>query len=112
MLGARSWIFLLARRCAQRSGERRERWESAPSVSAASPAGSQPGQHLEVVELLGHLDVEKRSAFVLTRLLGLSYAEAAAVAECPVGTIRSRVARARGELVEALREEGRSSLGA
>jgi RNA polymerase sigma-70 factor (ECF subfamily) len=39
---------------------------------------------------------------VLTQLLGLSYAEAADVAGCPVGTIRSRVARARADLVDAL----------
>ena len=39
---------------------------------------------------------------VLTQLLGLSYAEAAEVAGCPVGTIRSRVARARGDLVASL----------
>jgi RNA polymerase sigma-70 factor, ECF subfamily len=38
---------------------------------------------------------------VLTQLVGLSYAEAADVCGCPVGTIRSRVARARGDLVTA-----------
>ncbi|MEU4676157.1 sigma factor-like helix-turn-helix DNA-binding protein [Micromonospora sp. NPDC023737] len=43
-----------------------------------------------------------RDAFVLSQLLGLSYAEAAAVAGVPVGTIRSRVARARDDLVEAV----------
>jgi RNA polymerase sigma-70 factor, ECF subfamily len=42
---------------------------------------------------------------VLTQLLGLPYAEAAEVAGCPVGTIRSRVARARADLVEALGDE-------
>jgi RNA polymerase sigma-70 factor, ECF subfamily len=35
-------------------------------------------------------------------VLGLSYAEAAEVERVPVGTIRSRVARARTELVEAV----------
>jgi RNA polymerase sigma-70 factor, ECF subfamily len=39
---------------------------------------------------------------VLTQLLGLPYAEAAAVAGCPVGTIRSRVARARADLIGSL----------
>jgi RNA polymerase sigma-70 factor (ECF subfamily) len=51
-------------------------------------------------DLLSRLDPERRTAFVLTQLLGLSYAEAAVVCEVPVGTIRSRVARARGELRE------------
>jgi RNA polymerase sigma-70 factor, ECF subfamily len=35
-------------------------------------------------------------------VLGLGYAEAAQVCDCPVGTIRSRVARARQELVAVL----------
>ncbi len=52
--------------------------------------------------LLAGLDADRREAFVLTQLLGLSYAEAADVCGCPVGTIRSRVARARADLVEAM----------
>lgn len=39
-----------------------------------------------------------REAFVLTQIVGLGYAEAAEVCECPVGTIRSRVAQARADL--------------
>ena len=35
--------------------------------------------------------------------VGLSYEEAADVVGCPIGTIRSRVARARLDLVDALR---------
>ncbi|RQW82516.1 sigma factor-like helix-turn-helix DNA-binding protein, partial [Micromonospora globispora] len=52
--------------------------------------------------LVRRLPTERRGAFVLTQLLGLSYAEAAAVEGVPVGTIRSRVARARCDLVEAV----------
>ena len=42
----------------------------------------------------------------LTQLLGLSYAEAAQVCDCKVGTIRSRVSRARGDLMAMLDTEG------
>jgi RNA polymerase sigma-70 factor (ECF subfamily) len=52
------------------------------------------------------LDADRHSAFVLTQVLGLSYAETAAVCACPVGTIRSRVARARADLVAFLEEDG------
>jgi RNA polymerase sigma-70 factor (ECF subfamily) len=45
---------------------------------------------------------------VLTQIIGLSYAEAAAVCECPIGTIRSRVARAREELLERQSERRRA----
>jgi RNA polymerase sigma-70 factor, ECF subfamily len=41
---------------------------------------------------------------VLTQLLGCSYEEAATVCDVPVGTIRSRVARAREDLLEHLRD--------
>jgi RNA polymerase sigma-70 factor, ECF subfamily len=38
---------------------------------------------------------------VLTQLAGLSYEEAAEICDCPTGTIRSRVARARRDLIDA-----------
>ena len=44
------------------------------------------------------LEPGRREAFVLTQVLGLDYAEAAEVCGCPIGTIRSRVARARADL--------------
>ena len=44
-------------------------------------------------------------AFVLTQLLGFDYAAAAEVCEVPVGTIRSRVARAREQLIAEMRLE-------
>ena len=40
-------------------------------------------------------------------MLGCSYAEAAAICDCPVGTIRSRVARAREDLDAMTRRPGR-----
>ena len=61
-----------------------------------SPDPAAPARH---PDLLRRLSDERRTAFVLTQVVGLSYAEAAAVEEVPVGTIRSRVARARDELV-------------
>lgn len=61
--------------------------------------------------LVAELDPDRRDAFVATQVLGLSYAEAAQICDCPVGTIRSRVARAREELLAALRETSDRHLG-
>ncbi|WP_420882705.1 sigma factor-like helix-turn-helix DNA-binding protein [Streptomyces noursei] len=58
---------------------------------------------LALSELLGALDRERREAFVLTQLLGMPYADAAAAVGCPIGTVRSRVARARADLTGWLR---------
>ena len=46
---------------------------------------------------------DQREAFVLTQVIGCSYAEAAEACGVPIGTIRSRVARAREQLVEQVR---------
>lgn len=53
--------------------------------------------------LLAGLDTDRRSAFVLTQIVGCSYEEAAEICGCPVGTIRSRVARARADLIAVVR---------
>jgi RNA polymerase sigma-70 factor, ECF subfamily len=54
---------------------------------------------VEVTTMIASLTTEQREALLLTQLLGLPYADAAAVCGCPVGTIRSRVARARDALL-------------
>ena len=59
-----------------------------------------------VTALLDGLDHDRRTAFVMTQILGFSYTEAAAACEVPIGTIRSRVARARADLaIEVRRAE-------
>jgi RNA polymerase sigma-70 factor, ECF subfamily len=47
---------------------------------------------------LGELPTEFREAIVLRDIEGLSYKEIAEVANVPVGTVMSRLARARGQL--------------
>ena len=49
------------------------------------------------------LPVHYREVVVLCELNGLSYEEAAAIAGCPVGTVRSRLSRARQMLIERCR---------
>ena len=95
----RVWLLSIARRvCADHVRRRQRRRRLLDRV------GRHPADHAvpapEVVDdLLGAIDAERREAFVLTQLLGLSYEEAAAVVGCPIGTIRSRVARARADLM-------------
>jgi RNA polymerase sigma-70 factor, ECF subfamily len=107
----RTWLFSIARRvCADhvRAAARRRRFE-AGSGDAAAPTGLNRTANIEdatgvvdVADLLARLAPARREAFVLTQVLGLSYLEAAQAAGVPIGTIRSRVARARADLVEML----------
>jgi DNA-directed RNA polymerase specialized sigma24 family protein len=79
-----------------------------PAIDRArpTPRPAAPELAAEPHQLLALLDADRRTAIVLTQLLGLSYAEAAEICECAVGTIRSRVARAREELVAASTADG------
>jgi RNA polymerase sigma-70 factor (ECF subfamily) len=63
---------------------------------------SQEQQRL-VRAALGELSEEFRTAIVLTEIEGMSYEDAAEVIGCPIGTVRSRIHRARNELREKLR---------
>ena len=57
---------------------------------------------VELDEAIWRLSADRREAFVLTQVTGLSYAEAAEVCGVPIGTIRSRVARARADLLDEI----------
>ncbi|MGW2132182.1 sigma-70 family RNA polymerase sigma factor [Streptomyces coelicoflavus] len=110
---ARVWLLSIARRAVAdniRGATRRPRtdstadWEDA--VERARPAGL-PGfdDGVALMHLVEALPRDRREAFLLTQVYGLPYADAAQVARCPVGTIRSRVARARLNLAEMMADE-------
>jgi RNA polymerase sigma-70 factor (ECF subfamily) len=96
----RTWLFGIARRTAA-DHIRRQRRRRRPASSVTRPVPSPEGQ-VTIAAAVAELEPARRAAFVLTQILGLSYAEAAHVVRCPVGTVRSRVARARQELIFAL----------
>ncbi|WP_329349166.1 sigma-70 family RNA polymerase sigma factor [Streptomyces sp. NBC_01261] len=111
---ARTWLLSIARRAvidSYRRAAARPRlsdvqdWQLA--VELAQPRGL-PGfeDGVALLDLLAVLPDERREAFLLTQLLGLPYEEAAELSNCPVGTVRSRVARARATLLDLLADGG------
>lgn len=109
---ARAWLLSIARRAvidSHRYAAARPRLCDTDDwtlpAERAQPTGL-PGfdDGIALLDLLDALPDERREAFVLTQLVGLPYAEAAEMSHCPVGTVRSRVARARATLVELLTE--------
>jgi RNA polymerase sigma-70 factor (ECF subfamily) len=108
---ARTWLLVIARRTvadAIRSNVRRRRLDTMPRGGHVE-AGSTDAVVLRCA--IDALDQDRKAAFVLTQLLGLSYVEAAEVCGVPVGTIRSRIARARSDLVVALDRDASSGSG-
>ena len=61
---------------------------------------------VEIRMLLDGVDSDRREALLLTQVLGLSYAEAAEICGCAVGTVKSRVSRARRALQATLERGG------
>ncbi|MFJ6948061.1 sigma-70 family RNA polymerase sigma factor [Streptomyces wuyuanensis] len=107
---ARTWLLSIARRtvvdslrhaAARPRLSDRDDWQA---VAEQTQPRGMPGfeDGIALAELLAQIPAERREAFVVTQLLGLPYAEAAEAMGCPIGTVRSRVARARTSLIGLL----------
>jgi RNA polymerase sigma-70 factor (ECF subfamily) len=102
---ARTWLFSIARRVCIDTVRRRIRHRRILQRQVETgPVADRSGE-IELHQLVASLGPDRRAAFTLTQVIGLTYDEAAAVLGCPVGTIRSRVARARGDLLGLLQDE-------
>jgi len=116
---ARAWLLTIVRNTAY-SRRRRQRDDAlttefdetqhSDAVADDNPEGAllQSAAKETLARALDRLAPEFREVLVLRELEGLSYKEISAVAGVPVGTVMSRLSRARTRLQEALRkEEGR-----
>jgi RNA polymerase sigma-70 factor (ECF subfamily) len=109
----KAWLFTIVRN-EHYSQLRRSKFEAHGMDVELLPEPSVPPDHdgkLELRDLnraLASLSAGQRTALILVSVSGFSYEEAAEICGCAVGTIKSRVARARETLLELL--EGRQPL--
>jgi RNA polymerase sigma-70 factor (ECF subfamily) len=101
---AKTWLLGVARNTCldlRRTLARRSRLDQHVQAQPHETTGDLHAEHLpaELDELLGALTPERREAFVLTQVLGFPYDAAAEIIGVPIGTIRSRVARGRADLL-------------
>ena len=99
----RAWLFTILRNTYFSELRRRRREVEDVDGKKAASLSVVPAQqgHLDMQDLreaLMLLPSGQREALVLVRAAGMSYGEAAEVAQCAVGTIKSRVNRARAKL--------------
>ncbi|MGH8298260.1 MAG: sigma-70 family RNA polymerase sigma factor [Steroidobacteraceae bacterium] len=109
----KAWLFTIVRN-EHYSQLRRSKFEAHGIDIELLPEPSVPPDHdgkLELRDLnraLASLSPGQRTALILVSVSGFSYEEAAEICGCAVGTIKSRVARAREMLLEML--EGRQPM--
>lgn len=105
----KAWTFMILRN--QFYSEKRRSWRSTPLdaevaentlISSDNPTA--PMELLELRAALNKLPDDQKEALILVGAGGMAYEEAAQVCQCAVGTIKSRVSRARRALEVILNE--------
>jgi len=116
-VNARAWLLKIVRRCCYtllartRPGEvgtfDEEEHPDAPGQPDDPERAALRADDARLLNrVVAALPVEYREVFVLRELEGLSYREIADVAGVPIGTVMSRLSRARTQLQRALRATG------
>ena len=99
----RTWLLSVSRNvCADHVRRRERQRRLIERVTPLAADAITPGP-VFIDEMIDGLSRDRRDAFVLTQMIGLSYEEAAQALGVPIGTVRSRVARARIELAALVR---------
>ena len=102
-----AWLFTILRNHFRSEYRKRRREVEDADGHYADSLKSQPEQHGHIEfgefrEALAQLPSDQREALILVGASGFSYEEAAHICDCAVGTIKSRVNRARNRLAEIL----------
>jgi RNA polymerase sigma-70 factor (ECF subfamily) len=102
-----AWLFTILRNRFRSEYRKRRREVEDPDGSYLASLKAPPEQFgrlefKEFVEALAKLPFLQREALILVAASGFTYEEAAAICGTAVGTIKSRVSRARRELAELL----------
>jgi len=103
----KAWLFTILRN--QYFSDRRRAWrqvawsdDTADLIPASQGDQESSSELSDTVRAMWQLSAEQREALILVGAGGFSYEQAAAVSGCAVGTVKSRVARARRALMALL----------
>ena len=111
-----AWLFTILRNLFRSEYRKRRREVEDPDGSYAETLTTHPEQtgHVEFKEFtaaLAKLPQDQREALILVGASGFSYEETAEICECAIGTIKSRVNRARTRLAHLLAIEDLNDFG-
>jgi RNA polymerase sigma-70 factor (ECF subfamily) len=102
-----AWLFTILRNIFYSEYRKRRREVADPDGAIVAKVATAPAQnaHLDFLDFriaLQKLPIDQREALILVGASGFSYVEAAEVCGCVVGTMKSRVNRARKRLIDLL----------
>jgi RNA polymerase sigma-70 factor, ECF subfamily len=111
-----AWLFTILRNHFRSEYRKRKREVEDSDGHYAETLKTQPDQYGQVEfkefqQALAQLPADQREALILVGASGFSYEEAAAICGCAVGTIKSRVNRARTRLAELMNIAGADDFG-
>lgn len=106
----KSWLFTIMRNTFLTNVAKSRRETTGVEIEDPSSGPQAPqewsAQVREVRAAIGRLPQAQREVLVLVGMLGVSYEEAARICDCAVGTVKSRLSRARAALLVELGENG------
>jgi RNA polymerase sigma factor (sigma-70 family) len=111
----KSWLFTILRNTFYTSIKISNREHPGAAGCVSEECSLLPGQEwsvrgIELREALERLPPDQREVLVMIGVLGISYEEAAQICGCAVGTIKSRLNRARGRMLTYLEAETATDL--
>ncbi len=103
----KAWLFTIERNAFYEQARRRRREtrllsEQLPDTAPHAPEAHRRGDLSDLSRLLWTLPPLLREALVLVGAQELSHEEAAAICGVPIGTMKARVSRARGQLARSM----------
>ncbi len=112
----KAWLFTILRNIffSEHRRRRREIEDADGNLSANLAVHPEQPGHMDFIDFraaLLKLPHDQREALILVGAEGFSYEEAAAISGCAIGTIKSRVNRARGRLIDLLGVDGAVDYG-
>jgi RNA polymerase sigma-70 factor, ECF subfamily len=112
----RAWLFTILRNIYYSEYRKRRREVADPDGALAANLATAPAQsgHMDLLDFraaLQRLPNDQREALILIGASGLSYEEAAGICGCAIGTMKSRVNRARNRMSEMLSINADETLG-
>lgn len=96
------WTYAILTNVARTKARYERRHPGGEAFVDVADEGSDPAVRIGLMSALSSLSVEHREALLLTAVEGLSYRETADVLDVPIGTVMSRIARARDHLAQRL----------